>query len=430
MKHKLNSLISLSSLIFFTFFVFLTFFSLFPQSVSAIKESDWDIFDLNGIFYFDHDADNCTASSLSGPAGKLYDGGEIISQSDLAKIERNRPFYEKSANKYGYAWQLLATLHYRETSLRRYNPPNGQGIYQLYSYTRGGTNANAFRNFGEVSDDEFQRQTDILADLLQGYGSGLNLKTDDGIKTLLFRYNGTARSYIAQARTLGYNEAEAARGEGSPYVMNLADEKRDARKNPNWLMIKTDHGKPSTANLIPGAFLIYAALGGSSGISSCSGGGGNMNINQTAINLAWGSLGHGLTPTDNYRNALIETGINRLGDRWSMMGASCDAFVATVMRYSGVDKDFVCCGVSGGGPTSSYVRNSGKYIEVPNQQGSLKPGDIRLSSGHIELYIEQNGVGKIASASHGSRTGEILPFYDNSRTFKAYRFVGNTKTNN
>ena len=59
-------------------------------------------------------------------------------------------------------------------------------------------------------------------------------------------------------------------------------------------------------------------------------------------------------------------------------------------------------------------------------QGSLKPGDIRLSSGHIEIYVEQNGVGKIASASHGSRTGELLPFYDNSRTFKAYRYIGNT----
>ena len=63
---------------------------------------------------------------------------------------------------------------------------------------------------------------------------------------------------------------------------------------------------------------------------------------------------------------------------------------------------------------------------MENRQGSLKPGDIRLSSGHIEIYVEQNGVGKIASASHGSRTGELLPFYDNSSTFKAYRFIGNT----
>ena len=115
-------------------------------------------------------------------------------------------------------------------------------------------------------------------------------------------------------------------------------------------MIKTDHGHPTSANLIPGAFLIFSALGGSNGISNCSGsGGGNLSINQTALNLAWANTGHGITPNDNYRNALIETGINRLGDRWSMMGASCDAFVATVIRYSGIDKNFVCCGVSNGG---------------------------------------------------------------------------------
>ena len=398
-----------------------------PTKVFALKESDWDMFDINGIYYFDKDAENCTTSSLSGTIGKLYDGNEIINKSDLEKISANRQFYERSAARYGFPWQLLATIHYRETSLRRYNPTNGQGIYQLYSYTGGGKNSNAFTNFGEVSDSEFQRQTDILAELLQKrYGTGLNLKTDDGIKTLLFRYNGTAKTYIAQARTLGYSEQEAARGEGSPYVMNLADAKRDSRKNNNWLMIKTDHGKPSSANLIPGAFLIFSSLGGSSGISSCSGGGGNLSINQTALNLAWNSTGHGITPNDNYRNALIETGINRLGDRWSMMGASCDAFVATVLRFSGIDKNFVCCGVSNSGPTSNYVKNSGKFIEVENRQGSLKPGDIRLGVGHIEIYVEQNGVGKIASASHGSRTGELLPFYDNSRTFKAYRFIGNT----
>lgn len=405
----------------------ISFIPLQPTKVFALKESDWDMFDINGIYYFDKDAENCTTSNLSGTIGKLYDGNEIISKSDLEKISANRQFYERSAARYGFPWQLLATIHYRETSLRRYNPTNGQGIYQLYSYTGGGKNSNAFTNFGEVSDPEFQRQTDILAELLQKkYSTGLNLKTDDGIKTLLFRYNGTAKSYIAQARTLGYSEQEAARGEGSPYVMNLADANRDSRKNNNWLMIKTDHGKPSSANLIPGAFLIFSSLGGSSGISSCSGGGGNLSINQTALNLAWNSTGHGITPNDNYRNALIETGINRLGDRWSMMGASCDAFVATVLRFSGIDKNFVCCGVSNGGPTSNYVKNSGKFVEVENRQGSLKPGDIRLGAGHIEIYVEQNGVGKIASASHGSRTGELLPFYDNSRTFKAYRFIGNT----
>ena len=64
-----------------------------------------------------------------------------------------------------------------------------------------------------------------------------------------------------------------------------------------------------------------------------------------------------------------------------------------------------------------------EYVEVPNNAASLKPGDIRLSKGHIELYVEVNGVGKIASASHGQRTADISNFYENSATFKAYRLV-------
>ena len=71
--------------------------------------------------------------------------------------------------------------------------------------------------------------------------------------------------------------------------------------------------------------------------------------------------------------------------------------------------------------------NSGKFVEVPNKLGSLKPGDIRISEGHIEMYVEVDGEPKIASASHGDRTGEIGNFYENSATFKAYRWAGYEK---
>lgn len=370
-------------------------------------------------------------SSSGGISGdnKLYNGDPVLSADSLKKINENKPFYEKAANKYNIPWQIIATLHFREAGLNRYNPSNGQGAYQLYSYTAGGTNSNAFKPAGPISDDEFQRQTDIVAKLIRdNYGSGLNLQTDDDVKMFFFRFNGTASSYIAQARDLGFSEAEARRGEGSPYVMNLADEKRDSRKNPNWKQITHDGGGMNDkANLQPGAFIIYASLGGSSGFSSCSNGagGGNGDLNQTAIDLAWPEHGHGLTPRDSYKTALAEVGLSNYGDYYARIGASCDAFVTTVFRYSGVDPNFKCCGVSNHGATWDYVTNSGKFVEVPNKAGSLKPGDIRLSNGHIEMYVEVNGVGKIASASYGGRTGEIGPFYDNSATFKAYRWKGN-----
>lgn len=426
MKTRITKILSfILSLFIFT--------SNFVVPVFALSESVWDMYDTNYIYYYNPDGENCTVSSgpiLSGD-NKLYNGDEILSSATLQKIANNQPFYEKAANKYGIPWQLIAALHFRESSLSRYNPGNGQGAYQLYSYTAGGTNSNAFKPSSSLSDEEFQRQTDIVAGLIKNnYSSGLNLNTDDGVKTFFFRYNGVASSYISQARDLGYSETEARRGEGSPYVMNLADVNRDSRQNKNWRQITTDGGKmDQPANLRPGAFIIYAMLGGSTGFATCNDGhipgSGNGNLNQTAIDLAWPDRGHFLTPRDSYKKALADVGLSNHGDRYARIGASCDAFVATVYRYSGVDPNFVCCGIAHHGATWNYVTNSGKFVEVPNRAGSLKPGDIRLSNGHIEMYVEVNGVGKIASASYGERTGDIGPFYDNSDTFKAYRWRGN-----
>ena len=37
--------------------------SIQPAKVFALKESEWDIFDINGIYYYDRDAENCVTSN-------------------------------------------------------------------------------------------------------------------------------------------------------------------------------------------------------------------------------------------------------------------------------------------------------------------------------------------------------------------------------
>lgn len=367
--------------------------------------------------------DSNHSSDSSSQNNKLYNGDPVFSEAELQKIKENQPFYQKSAEKYQFPWQILAVMHRREHGLAKDNPSNGQGAYQLYSYTGGGSNSKAFLPAGKISDQEFQRQTDIAAQLIkENYGKNLNFKTDDDVKTLFFRYNGAATTYKAQARSLGFSVDQANRGEGSPYVMNLADAKRDPRKNPNWKMITKDGGSAhnSPHNITPGAFVMYAALGGSSGLSDCGPTSeGNKDVNQTAIELAWPTKGHSLNnPKPAYKEALSKVKLNTYGDQFVRIGASCDAFVATVMRFSGTDPDFPCCGAAS---QLRYLQNSSKYVEVPNHPGSLKPGDIRSSSGHIEIYVEVDGVGKIASASHRERTAEIGNFYNNAPKFKAFR---------
>ena len=359
------------------------------------------------------------SSSGGGSVGannKLYDGTPVFTDSELQTIESNRSFYESAANKYNIPWQILAVVHYRETRLSRINPSNGQGVYQ---------HLNKYYAPGPITDTEFQEQTDYTAQQIRDvYASGLDLSDDNNIKLMFFRYNGTAEAYKSQARSLGFSEEEANRGEGSPYVMNKADEKRDPNKNPNgWGQIKRDHGGIEyPANQDPGAYIMYRAIGGGTG-TSC--GGGNGDINKTALELAWPFAEKGMhdkyDPRPTYTTALAAVGLNTYDDEWVKIGASCDAYVATVLRYSGVDPDFVCCGASN---VLNYLQTSGKYEEVPNDASSLKGGDIRASSGHVELYVDDNGTGRIASASHGDRTAEVGNYYDNSSTFKAFRFKG------
>ncbi len=156
------------------------------------------------------------------------------------------------------------------------------------------------------------------------------------------------------------------------------------------------------------------------GGSFCSTG-GNGDLNATAIELAWPEHGHGpFNPTPAYAKALKEVGFSGWGDQCVETGTSCDVFVTTVMRYSGADKDYECCVVS---TLENYMlAHPEKYVEVENKLGVLEPGDIRISNGHVEMYVEINGQPYIASASNCDRTGEIGDFYENSGTFRAYRF--------
>lgn len=381
-------------------------------------------FSQNDILFYNPDgslATSCSSTSGSTDGNTLYNGEPVFSDSELETIKNNQPFYEKAASQYNFPWQILAVIHYREHNLERDNPANGQGVYQ---------HTNKYFKPGPITDSEFQEQSNYTAQQISSsYGGGLDLNTEDGVKTMFFNYNGAAQAYKAQARSLGFSEEEANRGEGSPYVMNKADEKRDPNKNPSgWGQIKHDYGPIEyPANQDPGAFIMYKALGG----ISCSPTGGGGDLNQTAIDLAWPedkvflNESDKLIPTTAYKDALADTGVDKLGDNCSMAGHSCDAFVTTVFRYSGVDPNFVCCGVSNNGATWNYVTNSGNFVPV-SSESDLQPGDVILSNEHISMYVEVDGVGKLAQAHHCRRTGKIDAFRQGyTKDRKIYRWKGN-----
>ncbi len=353
-----------------------------------------------------------------------YAGDTVWTEEQLGAINANRTVYEKAEQEYGIPWQAMATMHSLETGLARTNPANGQGIYQLYSYTDGGTNSNAFVPAGPVSEEEFERQTLIAAEQMKRMIESKNLEvnSNDGIKSLMFQYNGMAPEYINKALAMGFSQEEAEFGEGSPYVMNRYDARRDPGSpdmDSHWPGrfvgdgVYDEHATQSDF----GGFVKYTALTG----GVCNGG-GNMDLNASAIELAWPeaeAYKSAIDPKPEYVRAMESTGIRAEADPnndgiWDAaprrMGMSCDMFVGTVVRYSGVDPSFPYSL----GNQKTYLDESDMwdYLLITDSS-QYKAGDIRIEydGGHITMVVEVDGELKIASASAFSRFGDIGSFY-------------------
>ena len=168
-------------------------------------------------------------------------------------------------------------------------------------------------------------------------------------------------------------------------------------------------------------------IGGSGSLISCdSTVYGNGDLNATALAFSWPDKSHAIDdPTEAYRQALLSTGLSNYGDKYVRMGASCDAFVAAVLRYSGVDPNVVCCGANR--MLNYFASHPELYEEIPNlgNPSNLQPGDIRATPGHVEIFvIDEHGNARIASASHGDRTADhARGYYPNSsaRIFRPRR---------
>ena len=428
-----------------SFFILFTFTIINTTYVHAnIDESTLDFYDANGIFYYDGKASGGGCNSpLDLSNNTLYNGEPVIDQASLKRIEENKPVYEAAANEQGFEWQILAAIHGMESSFVNNKNPKGnsQGVYQFLELD------GMFPAGQKISPAEFEKQTKMAAEQIRkNYSQGLDLSVENDIKRMFYNYNSGPKGsklYNDNARKwLHYTEEQIKIGEGSPYVMNLADEQRDSRHNEHWQEFHCDHNCIDRATVRPGAFLIYKALGGRGSASgnNCTGDETGNLIADTAISFSWpeGQEAEAvkLNMVDKYEEALKIAGTG--GHVYH--GASCDVFVTTVMRYTKLDPDFVCCGMSAskGRATGHYVEgNPSKYQPIPEFDGTnwnvLQNGDIVMNHQHIAIFFKtKDGVTKLAHASKGeitNRTPRITGTYNNG--FKAYRFIGaNTSTTN
>ncbi len=373
-----------------------------------------------------------SGAAAGNGTNKNYAGDEVFSSDEMKKIEENKPFYEAAAQKYGFKWQLLAAIHSMENSLKRTNDSNGQGAYQLYSYTNGGKNSNAFLPAGSITDAEFTRQTDIASSFIiqKAKDVGADFKTDDGVKKLLFGYNGMSDKYKKKALAMGFSQEEANNGEGSQYVMNRFDARRDPTSNQmdkNWpgLYVSDLNYSATATSKRFGAYVRYVALGGS-GDNSCE---EENDFASYVMRYAWPEH-HDAPYTDrmpDYKEAVearkskgLWTGSSK-ADHGYILGIDCSGFVATIISDSGVDPDFDTpynSSISSG--LLPYLKANKDKWELVNpdwntpisDESVLTPGDVAFTScnstpydhcKHTYTYAgEIEGFGThIASASWG-----------------------------
>lgn len=221
--------------------------------------------------YFENNPPSGSYSEVAG-SNTNYSGAQVFSDAEKQAIEDNEAIYKEAAEEYDFPWQILAVLHKMETGLKRRNPDNGQGVYQLYSYTGGGSNDKRFEPADSITEEEFKRQTKIAAKIVKEKAKENNIdlkgSNSDGIKKFFFVYNGMAKEYIDKAIAMGFTQEQANNGEGSAYVMNRYDARRDPTSDnmdPLWKGRYTGDNKydPNATSKNFGAYVQYEALAGS-----------------------------------------------------------------------------------------------------------------------------------------------------------------------
>jgi len=388
-----------------------------------------------------------------------YAGAKVWSDAQLQAVEENKAIYKEAADKYGFPWQVMATLHWRESDLVKRNyasswdASKSEGVYQLHSWAKAGI-VDYPTSSEPLTEAEFRQQTLDAAKFVSQMGLG-DLNDPDNVKKMFFRYNGTSSYYVQKALDMGFTEAQANNGEGSDYVMNRFDARRDptsASMDPLWRGTYTgdNHYDPSATSERFGAYVKYVALGGVSGSDaygdSYCGTYDGGTVYETAMKLAKlgedGGTGMWIAdtmPSTEYQKALESYGApipcHGAGD-CAPLGASCDQFVATVMIYSGSDPDFPH--INPPAQMRYMESHPDKYQEIANNRdfSILQPGDIFVADAgqhrHIFFYGGTlNGTQVQIGASYGQHTGMVYKFYETSGwvyygvNYRIFRRTGN-----
>lgn len=360
-----------------------------------------------------YDPTVCGENGDLGGDNRDYEGNTILTDAQLSGIKRNQSVYQKSADAAKIPWEMIAVIHLRETNLSRINPGNGQGLYQDANKvnTEAATLYTPSPNGAEVSEENFQKQTDWAANFIKAKSSNASLLVNgdaDEVKDTFFGYNGRAQVYKDQAKSLGF----ANGAEGSPYVMNRADSTRDPNKHQDdnsWGQIKADGGPlVYPANNDYGAYVVYNALKASTGLSSgeCSVIGGPLRTKIVQLAEQELSKWEAGQMTIGFR-AGDETSFSKY--TYDIAGDWCAWFVSWILKEAG-------------SPVGDAARPYWSYVDQFTEQGpeekgfvvhpndgsyKPQPGDFAIfnSGSHINIVVGYSDSGQMITIGGNQGAG-------------------------
>lgn len=422
-----------------------------PHPTSALSRSNLTTYGINGIYYYDPrgSEDSCIIATGS------YSGTTSVGLNNLQAgfIDAYHDIAAQLSVEYGIPWEAVMAQGILESGsgtsafARQRNNFFGIGAFDsnpnaAYSYEtpeagwRGYfeniRRTSTYRSHGIFQNDytinyrpKPSSHTNPTRNNITNPFDYLQTVWDSGYATDSRYYekivNGVdgnppiLPAIIARAHEKGWKTSEELAAEYPEMLTNAASFAAGAGSATS-----SSIGSVTNAVCIPQ---------GDSSITTPNGGSlsqGNGDINNTALALAWPVYGeHDKNdPSPAYRTALatLGTGITANGDAAVRVGASCDVFVSTVMRYSGVDPNYPFFL----GSQINYLRNNPNlYANMgpATSTANVQPGDIRIRGSHVELVVRRSdGSLGIASASHNDRTAELQNYYTDS-SYIIYRHL-------
>lgn len=320
-----------------------------------------------------------------------------LSGVDTKKINDLKSAYQAAETETGVPWQLLAAVHFRESS----NDPS-RDLQAGNPFGGGGSQAST--SYGTYGRPGTIEESIVIAakELINKASGGVVKKPITGpnpdseaVKDALFGYNGRASVYARQAEALGFS-ATTQPYEGSPYVMNNFDE-----KHKNMGIITRDFGGLDGTDARPGAYTVYVGLGGGTGgsqtcLENISSDGSKQALIETIKKYTQPEYHSPVykTKTPEYAAAIEKAVTNGeyVGGAEGSPGIDCGGYITRIMRDSGYDPDYNKS--NGNVPFQKQYLDQqvaiGKYEKisgVTSNTSKLRFGDIAISDSHTYMYI-------------------------------------------